>query len=234
MKKLFAIVLCLVMVLSLVACGKETAEDPTTTEPTTTEEPTTTTEPITSEDITEEVTEEFTEEVTEIVTEAIDLTSTEAVDVLKALVSIYNTTNAGTDFEMGVVGGGYENANWESPDVVALTEVDFLTYTLLVPETEQANLTAAASAIHMMNTNNFCAGAYNLAEGTDVAAFAAAMQANIQGNQWMCGFPETLVIADLGGCVVVVYGNAQLVELFGNTIVDNYTATVLYNEPIAG
>ena len=232
MKKLFAIVLCLVMVLSLVACGGKTEPETTTTEPTTVTDPTNT---ITEED-TEIITDEPTEEVTEEnTTEVIDLSSLEAVDVLKALVSLYNTAHAGTDFELFLVGGGYENSNWGTPDVVALTEVDYLTYTLLIPEAEQANLAAAASAMHAMNTNTFCAGTYNLTEGTDVAAFAAAVQANIQGNQWMCGFPETLVIADVGGCVVVVYGNAQLVEMFNTVIGENYAeVTVLYNEPIAG
>ena len=64
MKKFIAMMLCIVLVLSLVACGKD-AEEPTetTTEPTTeTTEPTT--EP-TTEELTEEITEEFIEDVTD-------------------------------------------------------------------------------------------------------------------------------------------------------------------------
>ncbi len=59
MKKLIAMMLCIVLVLSLVACGKD-AEEPTTEPTTETTEPTT--EPTT--EATEEITEELPEETT--------------------------------------------------------------------------------------------------------------------------------------------------------------------------
>ncbi len=58
MKKFIAMMLCIVLVLSLVACGKD-AEEPTET---TTESTTETTEAPTTEEATEEITEEITEE----------------------------------------------------------------------------------------------------------------------------------------------------------------------------
>ena len=227
MKKLFAMILCLVMVLSLVACG----ETPETTEATATEPTTTTEEPTTTTEATEEVTTESTTEATE---EVILGSATDAVEVLKAVMNGYNTTHAGTDFELHVVGGGYENSNWEGPDVVPAADTAYMGDVLLVPEAELANIEATASAMHSMMINNFCAGAYNLVEGADVAAFATAMQAAIQGNQWVCGFPEQLVIADVGGCVIVVYGNGQIVEKFSTAISETYpSTTVLVNEAIA-
>ncbi len=225
MKKLFAMILCLVMVLSLVACG----ETPETTEATTTEPTTTTEEPTTTE-----ATEEVTTEATEATEEVILGSATDAVEVLKAVMNSYNTTHAGTDFELHVVGGGYENSNWEGPDVVPAADTAYMADMLLVPEAELANIEATASAMHSMMINNFCAGAYNLVEGADVAAFVASMQAAIQGNQWVCGFPEQLVIADVGGCVIVVYGNGQIVEKFSTAISETYpSTTVLVNEAIA-
>ena len=59
MKKFIAMMLCIVLVLSLVACGKD-AEEPTetTTEPTTETTEAPTTESPTTEEVTEEITEE--------------------------------------------------------------------------------------------------------------------------------------------------------------------------------
>lgn len=63
MKKFIAMMLCIVLVLSLVACGKD-AEEPTetTTEPTTETTEAPTTEAPTTEEVTEEITEEIPSE----------------------------------------------------------------------------------------------------------------------------------------------------------------------------
>ena len=61
MKKFIAMMLCIVLVLSLVACGKD-AEEPTET---TTEPTTETTEAPTTEEVTEEITEDVTDEFVE-------------------------------------------------------------------------------------------------------------------------------------------------------------------------
>ena len=157
----------------------------------------------------------------------------EALTAIKTLVNAYNTQYEGTDFQLPIVGGGYETMNWEGPDAVPTEDTAFLTQQLLVPETELSNIKSAASAMHSMNTNIFCAGSFNLVEGADYAAFAAGVKAAILGNRWMCGFPEKLVIANVGDCLIVVYGNAQIVENFNTVIAETYSsATVLYNEAI--
>ncbi|MBP3412934.1 MAG: hypothetical protein J6K89_06700 [Oscillospiraceae bacterium] len=66
MKKFIAMMLCIIMILSLVACGKDEAEPTeTTTEPTTETTEAPTTEEPTTEAPTEETTEEFVEEIPE-------------------------------------------------------------------------------------------------------------------------------------------------------------------------
>ena len=199
MKKLFAIVLCLVMVLSLVACGENDTPETTTTEPT-----------------------------TEAVVPAPD-----ALEVITNLVNSYNTTHAGTDYQLPVAGGGYENRT-DAPEVVSLDEVDCLTGELLVPEAELSNLTAAASALHTIRINNFCAVAYNLAEGTDKAAFATAMRDAFKNHQWTSGPCDHLLVAEVNGCVVAVYGLTDVLNYFAAEITATYPeATILFNEPIA-
>ena len=159
----------------------------------------------------------------------------EALTAIKTVYEAYNTKHADTDYQLFLVGGGYENANWEGPDAVPTTDVAYLTSILVVPETEVSNIKAAASAMHGMNTNTFCAGAYNLVDGADYSAFAAALREAIQGNRWMCGFPEKLVIANVGDCLIVVYGNGELLDLFTTVISETYAgAPILYNEAIGG
>jgi hypothetical protein len=90
--------------------------------------------------------------------------------------------------------------------------------------------------IHMMNANTFTCGVVHLTEGADAAAFAQAMRDAIQGNQWMCGFPETLVIAVVDGeYVLVTFGLNDAVLPFMNHFSEVYVdAEILFNEAIAG
>ena len=58
--------------------------------------------------------------------------------------------------------------------------------------------------IHMMNANTFTCGVFKLADGVTAADFGAAMKDAVLNNQWMCGFPETLLIRNFGDTYVLV------------------------------
>ena len=111
-----------------------------------------------------------------------------------------------------------------------------LTWNLLIPEAEIANVAEAATMIHMMNANTFTCGAVRLVEGADVEAFANTMRDAIQNNQWMCGFPENLTIAVIGGeYVVIAFGVNDAMTPFKAHLAQAYAdAEVLFNEAIAG
>ena len=79
-----------------------------------------------------------------------------------------------------------------------------ITYNLLIPAEQLANVTEAASMIHMMNTNTFTCSAFKLAEGVTAADFGAAMKDAVMNNQWMCGFPDSMLIRSIGDAYVVV------------------------------
>jgi hypothetical protein len=79
-----------------------------------------------------------------------------------------------------------------------------ITYNLLIPAEQLANVTEAASMIHMMNANTFTCAAFKLADGVTAANFGAAMKDAVLGNQWMCGFPDSLLIRAFGDSYVVV------------------------------
>ena len=52
-------------------------------------------------------------------------------------------------------------------------------------------------------------------------------------RQWMCGFPDKLVIATLGNYVVSVYGDEELVNTFRDKLQAAYSdAAIAYDEMI--
>ena len=177
MKKILALVLAMVMMLSVAACTANNNDDTQPVE--------TTTAPI------------------ETTAPAVALSPLEVLETVWGLF--------GEDEQFFVMGGDFENMVDGAPGTVGLATPDFLTGNLIVPAEQVANVTAAASLIHGMNANTFTAAAYTVA---DVQAFAAAMQTAIQGNHWMCGFPEKLLIASAGGNVVVAFGHTDAVGPF--------------------
>ena len=92
-------------------------------------------------------------------------------------------------------------------------------------------MTEAASLIHM-NGNTFTGATFKVA---DAAAFATAMQAALQNNQWMCGIPEELLIVTFGNeFATVVFGNGELVANFQSKLTAAYPdAVIAVSEPIA-
>lgn len=132
------------------------------------------------------------------------------------------------------VGGG-DTEHMVENDAGLVTDADYMTYNLHLPEELHSQVTEAASLVHGMNLNSMTAAVYRLAEGTDAAAFAQALRDSIQSTQWMCGFPEQLYIASVADCVLVVYGLSDNVA----SIEDHFTqlypvAETLYKEAIEG
>lgn len=197
MKKLVALMLCLTMALSLVACTNNKPEETKPVETTTA--PTTQPAPV----------------------------AESALEILETVWAQF-----GEDEKWFVMGGDFENMVDGAPGKVNVAGTDFLSGNLIVPADQTANITDAAAMTHGMNANTFTGACYAVA---DAQAFATAMQAAIQGNQWMCGFPEKLLIAEVGGYVVVVFGHGDAVTPFQTKLTTAYpTTNVLVDEAITG
>lgn len=102
-----------------------------------------------------------------------------------------------------VIGGSMAAPVDNAPGSFDLAD-ESLNYLLLVPADQTANITEAASMIHAMNTNTFTCAAFKLAGGVAAADFGAAMKDAVLNNQWMCGFPDRLLIRSFGDSYVVV------------------------------
>ena len=141
----------------------------------------------------------------------------------------------GDDEKFAVIGGNMEAPEDGAPGNYDMAYAENLTWNLLVPADQLANIDQAATMIHMMNANTFTCGVVHLTGGADAAAFAQVMRDAIQGNQWMCGFPETLVIASIGDYVLIAFGVNDAMTPFMNHFAEAYPEVqVLVNEAIAG
>lgn len=217
MKKIISLVLAGVMVLSLAACGGN-GSDSTTGASNETTAPIETTVPV-----------ETTAPVSE--TQAPAASATGALAVLENIWNLY-----GEDEKFAVIGGNMESPVDGAPGNYDMAYAENLSYNLLVPAEELSSIDEAATMIHMMNANTFTCGAVHMAEGADATTFANAMRDAIQGNQWMCGFPETLMIAVVEGeYVVIAFGVNDAMNPFMTHFGEAYPeAEVLFNEAIEG
>lgn len=221
MKKIIAMLLVAVMAMSLVACSN--AGDNTTTGAANT--PTETTG----------AAGETTGAADETTDTSDETVSVELPEGNAATTVLRNTwAKYADDQKFFAMGGDYDNlVDGNAGNVPATSE--FLTGSLLVPADQAANVAEAGSLLHAMNVNTFTCGAYKLAEGADKTAFVTAIQTAIQGNQWICGFPETLLVVEADGIVVVAFGNGEVVSTFQTNLIAAYAeAEILVNEAIGG
>lgn len=197
MKKILALILAAMMLLSLVACGNTTE--------------------------TETETEIQTE--TETETEAVvELPYKSATELLNLVFTTYNA--GATEETMLYVAGGninnFETTSMEGPaKFVPLANEDY-DQNLGYPVAEVSKIVEAASMFNMMNANMFNCYTVQFAEGTDVNAVAEAIKTNVLARRWMCGAPEKLAIVKFpGDYLLVVWGVVQ----FGG-IVDPFVASL--------
>ena len=92
----------------------------------------------------------------------------------------------------------------------------------------------AASLMHMLNQNNFSCGVYHVKNSGSAEALAGKIKENIFGRQWLCGFPEKLVILTVGDYIVSVFGAAELTDTFIAKLSAEYSSTKqIFDVPIA-
>ena len=64
----------------------------------------------------------------------------------------------------------------------------------------------------MMNTNTFSSAVAKLKDPSKAAEFAEAYKTEIQGQHWMCGFPDKVVVISVGDYVVMAYGAEDIID----------------------
>lgn len=162
---------------------------------------------------------------------------TQTADVADAL-TLLNTVWAqyAEDEKFPAAGGDYseENMTDGAPGKIGLENLSDAEYLTSLPSSVLEQADDAASIMHMMNTNSFTCGALRFADAAAATAAAAEAKQAILSKQWMCGFPDKLVVATVGQYLVSVYGLNDLVDTFCAKLQTAYPQTVLVSEdPIA-
>ena len=207
MKKLISLLLVLVMALSVLAgCANNETTDPTDAQ-----------DPTDGED-------EGGENQGNLAPSGSD-----TLDILNAIWALYAEGE-----KFALMGGNPEGGIMDAPGAWDAAYMENLPYTLQMDPEQLTNIDEAATMIHMMNANTFTGAALHMAEGADLAAFASSLRDSIQSAQWICGFPEALVIASINDeFVVVAFGG--LVSTFQAHLTEAYPdAQILYSEAIGG
>ena len=161
-------------------------------------------------------------------------TTKEVIKPASALEVLEKTWAAvAEDNKFYTMGGDFENIVDNAPGAYNLKD-EGISSMLLIPAEQLANVDEAASLVHGMMANNFTFGAYHVTG--DVAAFVEAMHTAIAGNRWMCGMPEKMIIAVVGGEYVIAgFGINDAVAPFEAAFTATYPdAEMKYNEAITG
>ncbi len=245
MKKLLCLLLTLAMTLSLAACGSK-ADDKTPEEDDPTQAETNIADKQ-DEPAADDVDKDDASDATEIEPDAnkgekpdeaqkpaetpSETPTAQDTGALSLLTSVWSTYSE--DDKFPAAGGDAEHSVDDAPGSFDVSNADNLTYQLTFPSADVSLIDGAASLVHMMNLNTFTCGAFHVSDAGNVSTVAADIRSAVQGKQWMCGFPDKLVIFTSGQYVVSVYGNESLVNTFRDKFVAAHSgASTVYDEAI--
>ena len=156
--------------------------------------------------------------------------SKDPLDVLKTVWASY-----GEDEKFPVAGGDMseENNEMDEPGVFSLENKEELDSTLGLTAEAAEKVDSAASLVHMMNANTFTCGAFRVKNADDVKTLASLLKENILKRQWMCGFPDGLVVASVDDVVIAVFGKSGNLDTFKQKLTAAYSsAEIISEDPI--
>ena len=194
MKKIIAIALAAVMILSIAACAKQNGGNGTAA----------------SSDASKGQTES-------------------ALGILEKVWSKYSA-----DEKFPVTGGSEKHMKEDMPGKFDVSDAEALDSELGFPKANASEIDDAASLMHMLNQNNFSCGVYHVKDSGNAEALAGKIKENILARQWLCGFPEKLVILTVGDYIVSVFGAGEMTDTFVAKLSAEYSSTKqLFDVPIA-
>ena len=152
---------------------------------------------------------------------------------LELLTTVWNSY--GDDEKFPAAGGDMseENMTMDAPGKFGVDDTAVLDVTLGFPAAFAEKIDDAASLVHMMNANTFTCGAFHVKNAGDTADISAAIKDNIMQREWICGFPDKLVIIKVEDYIISFFGESETVDTFKTKLAEVYTsAETLCDEPI--
>lgn len=164
---------------------------------------------------------------------------TDANELLSTVWTAYSGM-ATEDTSFPIAGGNSgENMVMDVPakfDMTLEGATDELVYSYCIPAKTIAMVDDAATMMNLMMANNFTAAAYHVTDAANVELVVSSIKDATLNNQWMCGFPEKLIIVTVGeDYVVSAFGNGQVISTFQRAIKSAYAdaAVVVVEESLA-
>lgn len=155
-------------------------------------------------------------------------------DPVELLQTVWNTYSEDETFAAAGGDMSEENMTTDAPGKYGLDDAAAIDNSLGLPSSCIDKIESAASLVHMMNANTFTCGAFVVKDEKDIAGIAAALKDNIMTRQWMCGFPDKLVVVSVDNCIVSFFGEQQIVDTFKDKLCGAYSsASVISEDPIA-
>ena len=152
-----------------------------------------------------------------------------ALEILEKVWSKYST-----DEKFPATGGSEKHMEEDKPGKFDVSDAEALDFELGFPKANASEIDDAASLMHMLTQNNFSCGVYHVKDSGNVVALAGKIKENILARQWLCGFPEKLVILTVGDYIVSVFGAGELTDTFVAKLSAEYSsAKQLFDVPIA-
>ena len=152
-----------------------------------------------------------------------------ALEILEKVWSKYSA-----DEKFPATGGSEKHMKEDMPGKFDVSDAEALDFELGFPKANASEIDDAASLMHMLNQNNFSCGVYHVKDSGNVEALAGKIKENILARQWLCGFPEKLVILTVGDYIVSVFGAGELTDTFVAKLSAEYSsAKKLFDVPIA-
>ena len=157
-----------------------------------------------------------------------EVSKVEIKDATELLTKVWDEYNkkASEDLQLFVGGGNPETMvenNAGKFDSKIEGAMDMLAFTFCASEDTVAKTDDISTLMSMMNSNQLSAAAYHVTNPADVETVINSIKDATLGNQWMCGFPETLIIVTVGdNYVVSAYGNGLVIDTLKAAITTVY------------
>ena len=156
--------------------------------------------------------------------------SMSAVDALNNVWETY-----GEEEKFFAMGGDMNNMVDNAPGEYGMEDTETLSWALYIPADSIALVDQAASLMHAMNTNTFMSAAFHLTDAANAETLATSIKDTIMSTQWMCGFPDKVVMFTVNEDIVMyAFGNAELIDNFKSKVTTVYgeNAVLLVEENI--
>ena len=134
-------------------------------------------------------------------------------------------TSASEEIQFPVAGGNVEAMVMDASAKFELTydsAKEVLVYSYCIPEESIDMTDDIATMMNMMMANNFTSAAYHVADAANVETVVSSIKDATLNNQWMCGFPEKLIIVTIDNYVVSAFGNGMVIDAFKTAITTVY------------